>query len=321
MVCGDVQGGTEATPAVEDMSTYTYAVGEFVTVESEVEVFLFDVPPGGGTLDPDVVIRRGTGEEVVAERTDGSIQVTVPRSLPTEKAGSSEPVEFTKLLLTAIDRALLGQGATLAFGAVLQTPDGVGVGLFGDSGCGKSTAAFRLARDRGYRLLADDLLVCHGDEIRSFPRYVNLPRDVPSVETWLRSTAPRTDRIRRWNDELDVPRALVSEVVPERVELDYAVLVDPPGSRGRAASSAPTPISTERAVADVAAWNGTNLDGWTTHPAIPGPSGGAGPGREGAIRAVFAGADCYRIAARGGPLSRSIAGLVRRGRRFGTPPA
>lgn len=304
------------------MSPYSYAVGEFLTVESDVEVFLFDVHPGDRVLDPDVVIRRGTVEEVVAERTDGCIQVTVPTSLPTEKTDSSEPVEFTKLLVTAIDRALLQRGATLVFGAVLQTPDGDGVGLFGDSGCGKSTAAFRLARQWGYRLLADDLLVCHGHEIHPFPRYVNLPRDVPSVETWLRSTAPRTDRIRRWDDELDVPRALVSDVVPERVELDYVVLADPSESSGRGtASPTPVPIPTERAVDDVAAWNGTNLDGWTAHPAIPGVSEGTRPDRRGAIREAMAGADCYRIASPGGALSRSVAGLVQRGRWFGTTPA
>ena len=296
------------------MNTYTYAVGEFVTVESDVEVFLFDVPPGDRVLDPDVVIRRGTREEIVAERTDGCIRVTVPTSLPTGKTSSSEPVEFTKLLLTAIDRALLHRGATLAFGAVLLTPDGVGVGLFGDSGCGKSTAAFRLAQQRGYRLLADDLLVCHGDEIRPFPRYVNLPRDVPSVETWLRSTAPRTDRIRRWDDELDVPRTLVSDVVPGRIELDYVVLVDPAeSSRKETTSPTPVPITTEHAVEDVAAWNGTNLDGWTAHPAIPGPSGRIGPDRGGAIREAIASADCYRIAARRGSLSRSVAALVHAG--------
>lgn len=54
---------------------------------------------------------------------------------------------------------LLRQRATLMFGSAFRGPDGNGIGLFGPSNCGKSAASFHLTRDRGYRLLGDDLLI------------------------------------------------------------------------------------------------------------------------------------------------------------------
>lgn len=292
------------------MEPYTYAIGEFVTVESDVEVFLFDVPPRGRVPDPDVVIRETAGGELAAEWTGGQVRIAVPPSLPTEKTSSAEPVEFTKALLSAIDHVLLRRGAALAFGAALRTPAGIGVGIFGDSGCGKSTAAVWLARRRQYRLLADDLLVPHGGTIHPFPRHVTLPRDVPAVAAWVRSGLPPSDRIRRWDDEIDVPRALVSEAVPDRVDLDYVVLVDPDDAAAPTATPEPEAVPTARATAALAAWNRANLAGWTSHPAIRDSIEDPGTGRRERVREAIAGADCYRLAASKGRLPRAIADLV-----------
>lgn len=308
---GGVITDTEATWMVQRTGTHTYAIGEFVVVESDFEVFLFDESPGDRVADPDIVIRKTVGGDLAADWTDGHVRVRVPASLPTEKTSSTEPIEFTKAIMTAVDHALQRRGATLAFGGVLRSPGGAGVGLFGNSGCGKTTAAFRLATQRRYQVLAGDLLICRGREIGPFPRYMNLPRDVPAVEQWYRSAASSADRIRQWDDELDVPRALISETVPERVELDYVVLVDPVDpAAGRGASPELDEVSTERAIADLTAWNRTNLEGWTSHPAVHHPSEDPGTARRTAIREMVADAECYRITSSREALARSVTGLV-----------
>ena len=293
------------------MEPYTYAIGEFLTVESDIEVFLFDVPPGERVPDPDIVIRETATGDLAAEWTAGRVRITVPSSVPTEKTSSEEPTEFMKVVMSAIECVLQGQEAALAFGGALRTPDGVGVGLFGDSDCGKSTAAFRLARKWGYQLLADDLLICNRGAVYPFPRYVNLPRDVPDVERWLDSIMSGSDRIRRWDDQLDVPRALVSDTVPERVELDYVVLLDPAESQAESAATlAPKAVSTERAFAALTSLNRTHLDGWTGHPTVREHCAVQNGERHEPVREAIAGADAYRISSSKGDLARSIADLV-----------
>jgi len=195
------------------MTSYTYAVGGFLNVESDIKVFLFDTSPGASVPEPDILLRETDTEGDTVEWTGDRVRIALPPSLAVEKTSSAEPVRFTKLLLSALQGMLLRQGATLAFGSALQTPDGGGVGLFGPSNCGKSTASFCLARQRRYRLLSDDLLICYEGRVYPFPRYVNLPRDVAAVEQWVRSDAVPGERVRSWADEVDVPRGVVSERV------------------------------------------------------------------------------------------------------------
>jgi hypothetical protein len=289
------------------MCTYTYAIGEFITVQSDIEVFLFDVPPGVRVADPDIVIREVADEPLTVERCEGQLLVTVPPSVATTKTSSAEPVAFTKALLTAIDQALAQQDATLVFGGALQTPEGVGVGLFGDTRCGKSTTALRLVQNHGYRLLGDDLLVCHGGGVHPFPRYLNLRRDAPAVEAWARSADARSDRIRRWDDQLDVPRALVSGTVPDRTDLDYACLLDTAAARTAPETAA---VARRRAVAQIMAWNRMHLDGWTVDTTFRDLRGASSTDRSGAIRAVLAAADCYRLTAPKGQLPPVVTTLV-----------
>lgn len=292
------------------MNVYTYTIGELVTVESEFEIFLFDVPQRNRVSSPDVVVRGTDCEKIAAEWTGEQVRIMVPPSVPTEKTNSSEPIEFTKAIMSAIERTLLRRGATLAFGAALRTPEGIGVGIFGDSGCGKSTAAFRLTRRRQYQLLADDLLVCHGGTIYPFPRYVNLPRDVPVVEAWVQSASLPSDRSRQWDDEVDVPRALVSDVVPDQVDLDQVVLLDDVGSPvDEKATPETEKVSTESASAALTEWKRANLAGWTSHPRIRDGVENSDPDQRELISEAIAGADCYRITSPKG-IPRSIADLV-----------
>ena len=71
--------------------TYTYALGEFITVQSDVEVFLFDVPAGAPVADPDIVIRKVAERSLAVEQRDGRFLVTVPPSVPTIKTTAAEP--------------------------------------------------------------------------------------------------------------------------------------------------------------------------------------------------------------------------------------
>lgn len=289
------------------MDTHTYAVSEFVTVESEFPVFLFDTPPLGPVAEPDVVLRETGDGAVTAEAADGQLRIGVPSALPTEKETSAVPVEFTKVLKSAIERRLLRQGAALLFGAALETPDGEGVGLFCDSGRGKSTTAFRLSGRRGYRLLGDDLLIAHGGAVYPFPRYAALPRDVPAVEEWVRSLDPevRAASTRPWDDEVDVPRALLSDTVPGRTDLDYAVFVDP----DRRPRNGTERIPTGTALSLLEGWNRANLAGWTSHPAVR-TSGHPGADRRGIVRGPIEGADCYLSGSPAEALPRTVADLV-----------
>lgn len=289
------------------MCTYTYTVGEFITVQSDFELFLFDTKPGSQVSDPDIVIQEAAGAPLAVERRGSQLLLTVPPSLPTTKTSSAEPVAFTKALLTAIDQALGQQNATLVFGGALQTPDGVGIGLFGDTGCGKSTTAFRLAQQQGYQLLADDLLICRDGSVHPFPRYLNLRRDVPAVEAWVRSSDAPSDRIRRWNDQLDVPRALVSKTIPDSIELEYACLLDTTAVRTAPEIAA---VTRSRAADHVTAWNRMHLDGWTADATFRDLQRAPPTDRRGAIREVLATADCYRLAAPKGQLPRVVTTLV-----------
>lgn len=293
------------------MPPYTYTVGSFLTIESDVELFIFDTPPQEPVPEPDIVIREREHEESAVEWTGDGVQVAVPPSLAVEKDGSAEPARFTKLLLSAVQGMLLRQGATLLFGSALQSPGGDGVGLFGPSDCGKSTASFRLARRQGYRLLADDLLVCHEGRVYSFPRYLNLPRDVPAVEQWVQSDAVPETQVRLSPDEVDVPRRLVSESVPEGVELDGVIFVAPPESAAeRADSPDPTVVSTERAGTTLAALHRSALAGWVSLPAVRETVDNSGTDRQAVVREAVADAACYRLDASSARLAQSVAALV-----------
>ena len=295
------------------MTSYTYAVGGFLNVESDVEVFLFDTSPGVSVPEPDILLRETDTEGDTVEWTGDGVRIALSPSLAVEKTSSAEPARFTKLLLSALQGMLLRQGATLAFGSALQTPDGGGVGLFGPSNCGKSTASFRLARQRRYRLLSDDLLICYEGRVYPFPRYVNLPRDVAVVERWLRSDAVSGERVRSWADEVDVPRAVVSERVSGGLELDDVVLVGPSGSAvERAGTPATRAVSTERARARLAALHRSALGGWTSLPAVRDAVVDGETDRRAVVREVVAGATCRRLDASGGTLAQSVASLLER---------
>jgi hypothetical protein len=289
------------------MCTYTYTIGEFITVQSDVEVFLFDVPPGGRVTDPDVVIREVAEGSLAVDQREDRVLVTVPPSVSTTKTSAAEPEAFTKALLTALDQALAQQDATLVFGGALETPTGVGIGLFGDTMCGKSTTIFRLVTEHDYRLLADDLLICHAGGVHPFPRYLNLRRDAPAVEAWARSPAAQAAQIRRWSDQLDVPRALVSEPVPACIDLEYACLLDTDATR-----TAPeiTTVPRSRAVAHVTALNRLNLNGWTADATFRDRQRASPTDRREAIQAVLASADCYRLTAPKGQLPGVLTTLV-----------
>jgi hypothetical protein len=295
------------------MPPYTYAVGEFLTIESDVEIFLFDTPPQESVTGPDIRLRETDSEAYSVEWTGDGVCVALPRSLTVEKASSTEPVSFTKLLLSAVQAMLLRQGATLLFGAALQTPHGDGLGLFGPSDCGKSVASLRLARDRQYRLLADDLLVCHEGRVHPFPRYMNLPRDVSGVEQWVQSPAVPRAQVRLFPEEVDVPRRLVTESAPERVELDDIVLVGPPESGvERADRLNPQRVSTTRAGAVLATLQESALAGWTSHPAVRETVDSGGTDRHTVVREAITDATCYRLDATTGNLAAAVAALVER---------
>jgi hypothetical protein len=288
------------------MAPYTYDLGEFLTVESEVELTLLDIPSRASASEAALVIRRGTGDTPTVEWTGHRAVITVPPSMVVTKDGSVEPVQFTKILLSAIQALLLRQRATLVFGSAFRGPDGNGIGLFGPTNCGKSAASFQLARDWGYRLLADDLLICHEGMVYPFPRYMNLPRDVAAIEQWAQCEGASAERVRSWPDEVDVPRRLVTDSVPERVALDVVLLVTP----CEAPAGSPEPISTERAVTMLAEFRHSALAGWISEPrAREAIDDGGVDWRPIACEAI-AEADCYRLEAPQADLARSVAELV-----------
>lgn len=290
------------------MAPYTYDLGEFLTVESEVELTLLDIPSRPASPGADLVIRRGTRGTPTVEWTGRRAVITVPPSMIVTKDGSVEPVQFTKILLSAIQALLLRQRATLVFGSAFRGPDGNGIGLFGPSNCGKSAASFHLARDRGYRLLADDLLICHAGWVYPFPRYMNLPRDVAAIEQWAQSEGASAEGVRAWPDEVDVLRRLVTESVPERVAFDDVLLVTP----CEAPAGNPEPISTERAVTMLAEFRHSALAGWISDPRAREAIDDGGVDWRPIARETVADADCYRLEAPQTELARSVAEFVER---------
>lgn len=288
------------------MAPYTYAVGEFLTIESEIELFLFDSPPQRAGSGADIVVRRSNSDPLAVEWTGNSTIIMLPPSITINKEGSAEPVEFTKILLSTIQATLLRQQATLVFGSAFRGPSGSGVGLFGPTNCGKSTALFQLARDRGYHLLADDLLICHGGCVHPFPRYMNLPRDVPAVEQWVRSNRGSAEQVRVWADEVDVPRRRVTETVPEWVEFDDVLLADP----CEPPASAPEPVSTEYTHATVAELRQSALAGWTSESRTRETIEDGGADWRPIFREAIADATCHRLEVPQAVLARSVADVL-----------
>ena len=282
------------------MSSHTYTVGGVLTIESEFDIFLFDTELDGPVPEPDITIREGAGTDPAAERTETGLGLVVPSSFATERTDAVGPAPFMKLLFTAIQGTLLERGATLCFGGVFRTPDGDSVALFGPSGCGKSTAILTLARQRGDRVLGDDLFVCSAGEVRPFPRYMNLPRDVPVVRRWLRSGDVPDDQLVEWPDEVGVPRRLVSGTAPTELDLDYALLVQPDCPGG-----GETRIPTARLVAALSRLNDRTLTGWTSQPTVRAVfDSWADP--EPLVRQAVDDAACYRLDTTSGTLVESI---------------
>ena len=290
------------------MASYTYDLSGFVTVSSEFRLSLVDVPPRRSDEGRDIVVRRGEADAPTVEWSGRRVVVTVPPSMTVEKDAAAEPVRFTKILLSAVQAMLLRREATLAFGSAFRAPDGSGVGLFGPSGCGKSAASFRLARERGYRLLADDLLVFHDGRVYPFPRYLNLPRDVAAVERWLRSEGASNDRVRLWPDAADVPRRSVTESVPERIELDEVLVVAPRESP----AGSPESIQPEDAAATLIDLVDESLAGWITEPRTREAIDDRGVDRRPILRSAVTGAACHRLETPRSDLARSVAAFVER---------
>lgn len=290
------------------MAPYTYAVGQVLTVESEFEIFLFDTELEEATAEPDIVIRETAETAPATERAAGRLEVAVPSSWAFEWTDAGKPVAFMKVLFTAIQEMLLCREATLCFGSAFSTPAGDSVALFGPSNCGKSTATFHLARQRDYRILGDDLVVCRAGAVYPFPRYVNLPRDVPAVQQWLASGRVPEDRVVEWPGEVGVPRRLVSETVPSRLELDYALVVSP----GEPHDGRERRISTEQAMARVARLYDSALSGWTTQPTVRESFDSDETDWQPLVRETLDGATCYRLGATGATLPDSVAGVLER---------
>lgn len=298
--------GSEGTEG--EIPLYTYELGPDLTVESEVELSLLDTPSRPSASGADIVVRRRETCTPAVEWTGHRAVITIPSSVAVEKEASAEPERFTKILLSTIQAMLLRQRATLGFGSALRGSDGNGVGLFGPTNCGKSTASFHLARDWGYRLLADDLLIFQEGWVYPFPRYLNLPRDVPAVERWVRSEGSNFDQVRLWPDEVDVPRRFVTESVPERVEFDVVLLVTPCEHPG----GDPEPVSTEAAVAAVTEFCQSALGGWISEPLARDPIEDGGVDRRSIIGEAITDAACYRLEAPQTALARSVAEFLER---------
>ena len=112
---------------------------------------------------------------------------------------------------------------------------------------------------RVIRRNADDLLICHAGGVHPFPRYLNLRRGAPAIAAWARSAAAQAARIRRWPGQLDVPRALVSEQIPDRTDLEYVCLLDTAATR---VAPEITAVPRARGAAHIIVWNRMHLDGW-----------------------------------------------------------
>lgn len=290
------------------MELYTYTVGHCLTLESEIEIFLLDTEPEESIADPDIRIRVGTGNDTVVERTANGLEVSVPPSMATERTGETEPVSFMKVFFTAIQEMLLEQEATLCFGSAFRTPDGDSVGLFGPSNCGKSTATFQLAQEQDYRIVADDLLVCHDGKIYPFPRYMNLPRDVPEVRRWLQSETVPDDQIAEWQTEVGVPRRLVSKTIPTRLELDYVLIVPPENPR----DTGTTRISIEQSMTTLGQLYESALLGWTVQPTVRELFDSEETDWKPIVKQAITGATCYRLAVSGGRLAESVVRVLGR---------
>lgn len=242
------------------MSEYTYPIHEFLTIVSENELSFFDESADYGVNDADILIREGSPrlgeaakpvrtkyyryyrnserESVVLDGSDGiraelrrrsgRLELTVTPEFWSLSRSSVGWPEFVELLLSLIEHELSRRDAAVVYAAACRSPDGTGVVLFGPSGTGKSTTAFRLARNHGYDILGDDLVLFHRGRVYSFPRYVYMSLSAADhVRTSLDELIEaHSSEVILSEEEVGIPRERISNL-PTSVAPDVAFFLRP----------------------------------------------------------------------------------------------
>ena len=99
------------------------------------------------------------------------------RTLTRDFSGSAE-VFAKNLLYEAVDPlvwcAMLPHGASFVHAGAVATGDGHGLLLMGTGGVGKTTTVLEMVLNRGFRYLADDLVVVSPDGLSRYPKHLQL---------------------------------------------------------------------------------------------------------------------------------------------------
>jgi hypothetical protein len=241
------------------MTARIHPIADFFSIESDIDLVLLDTDGNDG--DGDVRIRQGkvqlddatkiggtthyqyyengSRQSVIDDRGDDrraeirqgrkriEITVTPGYAQLNSKMVSFQGAGFTKLLLSVIQYRLLQDNATIAYGAAGESADGTGFLLFAGSGSGKSTTLFRLATEHEFSVVADDLVIIHQEDVYPFPRYMDLPLNVPSISPDVEQLRHKySSDIQEWPDEVSVPRRFIS-TVPSSITPEYSFFVGP----------------------------------------------------------------------------------------------
>lgn len=216
-----------------------YPISEFFALESAFDVILLD-ETADSRDDIDISIRLGNpepgadaefverrGYEFFQDPIQGSIidsrgpeqrcelrasgdtiEVVVTeayRQQFAKRLSPSESAVFTELLVSTIEYRLLAADASIVYAGAVRSPEGEGALIFGPGDSGKSSTVYRLTREYDYELLADDLVIFHGGRVYPFPRYVDLPLDVPEITDAAERLRDKPG-VQMWESVVSVPR-------------------------------------------------------------------------------------------------------------------
>lgn len=207
-----------------------------------------------------IIDSRGPDQRCELRATGDSIEVTVTeayRQQFTKRLSPSESAAFTELLVSTIEYRLLAADATIVYAAAVRSPDGEGVLIFGPGDSGKSTTVYRLTQEYDYEVLADDLVIFQGGRVYPFPRYVDLPLDVPEVRDAVERFRDNSG-VQMWESVVSIPRRhLRSTTSP--IEPAYCFFIRP----REAAMQECSPLSSAEAKAMAVIRNESYSQEWT----------------------------------------------------------
>lgn len=228
---------------------WRYRIHNLLEIESEYELDRLAQFQVDRTGQPDIVVRAYRHGEPDGERlgdyvweADRRLTLDLGRGIRASLQKNEEGFEFSytsqffrvgdpeELIQALMTQVTPSREPHLVNAAGVRDPEGRGILLFGPPQAGKTTTAIQLARQDGWALLSDEIVLVDSETVFGFPRPVRFRQDSPLYEedvgtsrqflnTLYESTLPAGTRRVLKHLKHRVPGVNVGGVVREAEEL------------------------------------------------------------------------------------------------------